>query len=217
VNRSQQPGMPLYRPAPRPPRRRSSCVGVLVFLGGLAILLGAVLIIVIGSGFQRPGGVSSGLGTNSSGPGASEQRARQTTLSPQQNIEQQVQTKAPDAVAALPTGEVTVSEAQVNAFLASNIAQLEPLEQATVHFTPGQITIDLVAMGTENRMTMGVALANGRVTVVNAQMEGPLGMVVSADELAGQFEQELNRQLGVQGRTVQHVAVQEGQLVVVVE
>ncbi len=188
-------------------------MGTLVFLGGLAIFLVAVMVVVVGSGVGDrflPGGIP-GIPMPTAGEQGSE------SLSPQQRIERRVEEKAPGAVAALPAGEVTVSESRINAFLASNMDQLEPLEQATVQFLPGQIAIDLVAMGTENRMTMGVDVVNGRVAVVNAQMQGPLGVMVSADALAGQFEQELNRQLGVQERTVQQVTVQQGQMVVVVE
>jgi len=61
---------------------------------------------------------------------------------------------------------------------------------------------------------MGLALQNGRVIALNPRLDGPLGRLVTLDELLAPLEQQLNDQLKAQGRRITDLRITPGVLVV---
>jgi hypothetical protein len=120
----------------------------------------------------------------------------------------------PTAIAALPTGEFRVSEAQANEFLSSRAESLKPLDGVSVRFVPGQVQADLLAFGTTSTATFGLAVDKNRIIAVDPRLDGPLGQVVTLPSLTASLEQQLNDQLAIQGRTITTVRIEQGAIVV---
>jgi hypothetical protein len=143
--------------------------------------------------------------------------AGDTTPAPQQQIEQGAAQVLPTAVAALPSGELRVTDAQANAYLAERAASLKPIDSATVRFVPDEVQVDLGAAGFSSTARMGIEVQNGRLVATNPQLDGPLGQFIALPDLTRALEQQLNDQLAAQGRRVTAARVEQGELVVTIE
>ncbi|HEU4323379.1 MAG TPA: hypothetical protein VFS21_09550 [Roseiflexaceae bacterium] len=133
-----------------------------------------------------------------------------------EQIEGQAGQVLPTVVAALPSGELRISEADANSYLEANRDSLQPLESVWVRFSPGQVQADLGAMGLTSTARMGLAAQDGRVVVRDASIDGLLGQVISAQDLAASLERQINAQLAAQGRSVTDVRVEQGVIVVTI-
>jgi hypothetical protein len=136
---------------------------------------------------------------------------------PQQQIEQGAAQALPTALAALPSGELRVSEEQANAYLAEHAGSLKPIDSATVRFVPDEVQVDLQAAGISSTARMGVAVQNGRIIAVDPQLDGPLGQLIALPDLTRALEQQFNGQLAAQGRRVTGARVEQGALVITIE
>jgi hypothetical protein len=123
----------------------------------------------------------------------------------------------PSAVAALPSGEIVLSADQINALIAANPAALAPLDAAELRFANGQVEADISAYGMASTMRAGLTAQAGQVALVNPQIDGPLGVALSASELALAVEARINSELAAQARAVQDIRVEEGQIVAIVQ
>jgi hypothetical protein len=185
-----------YRRA-RPPQRRSGC------LTGLAVLVWAAIILVALFYFVgRP--LIAGYVARQVGGGA------------QGQLEGSAEGVIPSIVAALPPGEIIVTEEQANEFFAARAGQLGPIESVSVRLLPGQVQADLMAAGTVSQASLGLAAYNGQVVALNPQLSGPLGLAVSADTLASTITDRLNEQLAAQGKQAREVRVEQGRVVIVI-
>jgi len=190
--------------------RRQSRRGCLI---GLVALVWIVLLAMLGYRFLLRDQVSQQIGQQ-----IGEQIGEQIAPSPVAGqIDQGVDAALPTVVAGLPTGEIRVNETDANAYLAANISSMRRIDGATVRFVPGQVQLDIQAAGTTSTATMGVAVQDGRVIAVDPQLDGLLGQVISADQLAATLEQRFNDQLAAQGRRISEVRVEQGELVLVVQ
>ncbi|MFQ3633700.1 hypothetical protein [Roseiflexus sp.] len=122
----------------------------------------------------------------------------------------------PTLVAALPAGEVRVTEQEINTFLLSRADLLAPLDQATVRLVSGGLEADIRAFGLSGTARMGVALQNGRVIILDPRLDGPLGRLIVLDELVAPIEQQVNDLLEEQGRRITDLRIAPGELVVTV-
>jgi hypothetical protein len=129
---------------------------------------------------------------------------------------QQGQQMLPTAIAALPAGEIRLTDADANAFFAANSASLAPLESLRVQFVPGQVQADVGIYGTRVRVISDIAVQDGRLRVVNPRIDGPLSYVLSMEDLIRPIEQQFNDQIIGQGQIVREARIEQGQLVVVV-
>jgi hypothetical protein len=134
-----------------------------------------------------------------------------------QQIEEGAAAALPTAIAALPSGEVRVSEAQANEYLATRAGSLGPLDSVAVRFVPNEVQADLGALGTTSTARMGLAVQNGRIIAVNPRLDGPLGQFIALEDLTRSLEGQLNDQLAIQGRRITNVQVTQGELVVTIE
>ena len=195
-----------YRTSRRLERRRrgNGCLAGLV-----ALVWGLLIIGVLYYFFVRPQVsryLGDQIGSQMRGTGQAEQQ-----------LENGAAAGLPTAIAALPSGEVRITESQANDFLASRADALKPIDSMTVHFVPGQVQADLRALGTTSTAKLGLAVANGRIVAVDPQLDGPLGRVVSLPSLSSALEQQLNDQLAIQGRTITAVRIEQGAIVITSE
>jgi hypothetical protein len=187
-------------------RRQPGCLSALlalIFLGSLALLVYALA--------GRPT-VSRAVADGIVG-------APVPTLIPQGETQAQVVEQAgavlPTAVAALPPGALVVRDADINGFLAAQPAAIAPLEQVSVQFTGGLARAQVRAYGLSSVATVGLAAEGGRVVVTEAAVGAPLSYVLSGPELAATLAERLNAELAAQGRSVDELRIEEGQIVLV--
>ncbi|NWG21454.1 MAG: hypothetical protein HXY39_14175 [Chloroflexi bacterium] len=187
-----------YRYQRRPPRRGNGCLGWTVAMIWIAVVAVAAYLF-----WLRPQ-LSRMLG---------EQVVRQVDAGTVDGATGAL----PTTIAALPRGEVSISEQEVNAYLAANTGAMAPIEQATVRFTSGGVEADLRALGLDGTARMGLAVQNGRVIAIAPHLDGPLGQVVAFDDLLQPIERQFNDQLAAQGRRITDLRIEPGTLVVIVE
>ncbi len=186
-------------------RRDGCCLGRLLSLTAFVVILVALYV-----GLMRPQ-IGDFLGA---------QIGQQLVGGPdgvQTQVEQQIAQGVPGIIAALPPGELPVSEQDANAYIAANLQALEPLESATVQFTPGQVSANIQAFGTLSRASAQMSAQDGQIVLANPQIDGPLNAVISASSLADTLEDQINAELAVQGRAVHDVRIEQGQVVLQIE
>jgi hypothetical protein len=122
-----------------------------------------------------------------------------------------------EVVRELPSGEISVTEAQLNARIASRAGSLGPIEQLDVRFVAGQVRVTIRVLGQDNVGTAGLQPVGGRIAAVNPAMTGPLSLFVSVPDLVGPVEDELNAILDTAGRDVTAVRIDEGKIVVTLQ
>lgn len=207
-------GRYAYKQSPRRPRESGGCLQGLVavlFIGALVALIYAFAL--------RPL-ISRSVADSIAGPVAPVPTLMATGV-PQpapQAADQAVEQAGaimPTAVAALPPGRLVVSEADLNSLLAARPEAIAPLDSASVRFTAAGAEARLSAYGLTSSATIGLAAQDGRVVVTSAQLGAPLSYVVSGPELAGALADRLNAELAAQGRRVDELRIEEGQLVLV--
>jgi hypothetical protein len=193
----------------REPRRRSrnGCLALLV------ALVWIVLLAVIGYRYWLRPQISQYVGRQI----AEQVGQAGDATPPQQQIEQGAAQVLPTAVAALPSGELRVTDEQANAYLAERADSLKPIDSATVRFVPDEVQVDLRAAGFSSTASMGLAVQNGRIIAIEPQLDGPLSQFIALPDLTRALEQQLNDQLAAQGRRVTNVQVEQGALVVEIE
>jgi hypothetical protein len=118
-----------------------------------------------------------------------------------------------DAVAALPVGELNVTDDQINEYLATNIAMIQPAERMTVLLRNGEIEAQVRIYGVDGVARTGLAVQNGKVVTVDPRIEGALGNLISAKDLFGVLEQQINAQLDAQGRQINELQIGDGVLI----
>lgn len=198
------------RPAGRPPEKRTSCMSTSVVIGVVLVLLAVGYL-----EFIRPDlGAYVGEQVAQQFGGATPTRSGS---SQQQILEERVGSYLPDAVAALPVGETRVSDTRLNEYLAANADQLAPLEQVTITFVPGRVEGDLVAYGITNHLSLGLSVQDGRIVAVDPQLEGPLALVISVEDLVRSLETQFNSQLADQGRVIHDIRIEQGEAVLIME
>jgi hypothetical protein len=135
----------------------------------------------------------------------------------EEQIVGQAQQSLPTAIAALPNGELRITDAQANAYLAANMEALDPIEGLQVQFVPGQVRADVRVFGLASQITAGLAVQDGQATLVDPQIDGPLGALVSIEEIVRPLEREINSLLRSQGQRLEAGRIEQGAVVVSIE
>lgn len=210
-------GRYAYRPPPRRPREGRGC------LPTLAALIAAAAVLVLVYAFAIRPMVSRRVADRIAGPAAPVPTLMATgapaappaagQAGPQ--VVEQAGAVMPTAVAALPPGQVVVSDADINGMIAARPDAIAPLEGASVTFTGGLATARISAYGLSSSATLGLAAQDGRVVVTSAQLDAPLSYVISGPEVAAALADRLNAELAAQGRRVDELRIEEGRLVLV--
>jgi hypothetical protein len=197
-----------YRYQRRQPERRRSRVGCLAWLVALVwiVLLGLLAYRY----WVRPQ-ISSYIGSqiaqqldNQGGP-------------VDRQIQEGAQQALPTVVAALPSGELRISEAEANAYFAAHADALRPIDSVTVRFVPDEVQADIRALGSVSTARLGLVAQNGRIVAQNPRIDGPLDQVVSLADLTAVLERQFNDQLASQGRRATNVRVAQGELIITIE
>jgi hypothetical protein len=200
--------MPNQRRSP-PQRRRSrtSCMSPPVLIGALVVfLIGAYL------GLLRPG-----LGDYVAREMVKNASIYHDTGEMREGMAVQVTQVLPDAIAALPSGQIRLPENQVNAYLQANPDALEPIEDVTVDFQPGRVMADLYAYGTRNRVTFGLDMEGDEMVAVNPSLEGPLSYMLSFGEFLDTMEDLINDQMEAQDRAILGVQIEEDEIILLIQ
>jgi hypothetical protein len=195
----------------RAPRRRNGCLQAffaLVFVGCLAVLIYAFAL--------RPALTRAVADQIAGGPVPTLMPAGQAPGQAEAQVVEQAEGVLPDAVAALPAGELVISEDDVNGFLAARPEAVAPLDQVSLAFTPGAVQAEIAAYGVSSSATVGLAAQDGQVVVTSVSVEPPLAYVLSGSELAATLAERLNAELAAQGRRVEQLRVEQDQIVLVV-
>jgi hypothetical protein len=203
----------MRQPEPKPSGKKSpACRGKLMFFTVVLVLHLVGAYVVVGRSFigdyvgQRVG-EQMGVGG----------LARGDQAISQDELEAQMEQTLPTAIAELPRGKLTVSEKRINSYIAANPEALKPLDTVTVSFVPDEVQADIGAFGTSNHATFGLEVASGKVAVVDAHLDGPLGWFISFEDLVQTLEQQINAQFDTQGRAITSIQVQQGAIVAQVE
>jgi hypothetical protein len=183
-----------------PQRRRRgagmTCLLVLTLLVFLLLILGALLLVFVRPQISRQAGQVIGNQL-------------------EEQINTQIKARLGDASEIPPDfeGTVTITDAEVNQYISEHPDEIAPAESAEVHFVPGEVQASLTAYGLSGTARAGLELQNGRVEAVNPSIDGALGFVLDADQIASALEDALNTQLNSQGRRVTAIAIEEGTIV----
>lgn len=208
---------------PQPPRRKRSCCGLPLILAIVVLLLLIESYIIflrpsigafLGEQIGRQLGITRDMPPIGSTPSAADEPYPASQAD--QAMEQAAQT-LPTAIAALPQGEIVVSEDELNSYVQANMHQLEAIDDVVVQFEPDTVMLDLKAFRTTSTATFGLAVRDGRIVTVNPKMSGPLAFVVPFDELSQSLEEQINNELNAQGRAITDVRIEQDQIVVTVE
>lgn len=200
----------------RPARRRREGGGcmqglaALLFIGILLVLIYALAVrpMLSRAVAERIGGPVGPLPTlMPTGAPAPQQAAEQAI--------EQASAALPGAVAALPAGEVAITDADINAMIAAQPGAIAPLDAASVRFTDGAARAQISAYGLSSAVTVALAAQDGQVVVTSAKLDAPLSYLLSGDELARALADRLNAELAAQGRRVDELRIEEGRLVLV--
>ncbi len=197
----QQPYQP-YQPAPK---RRGWLFGCLV---ALTVVVFLVLGLVLGALLYLK-------------PRLSQQAGDLLASQLDQQINRQVQEQFGGASGEIPndfSGQVVIPEAEVNDYIRANPQEIAPLDRASVLFLPDQMQATVAAYGLQGTAFAGVAIgADGQVVVVNPRIDGALGFILDANQLAQSLETQLNSQLAANGQRITAISVQTGQIVADIE
>ncbi|NTW03620.1 MAG: hypothetical protein HGA19_20495 [Oscillochloris sp.] len=183
------------------PKRRRSCLGQIAILGVALLVIVAVYAVLLRPTLSTMIGaqISARLGpTIVAGAAAVSESA---TL--------------PGVVSALPSGKVVVDQKEANTFLTDHQDDYGPIEQMSVRFVDGEAVADLSAMGVSGVARSGLTAVNGRVALVDPQIDGTLGLAVSSSELLTPLVDRLNAELESQGKYLESIQIEAGQIVIV--
>lgn len=188
----------------QPPKRRSWAFTCLVTLVVLVFLL---LALALGALFYLKPRLSQGAGD---------------TLGGQLDalIDQKLGQGLGGGQGTVPSGfsdQIVISEAEVNDYIAAHPQDIAPLDSVSVAFVPGEMRATVSAYGVSGVARSGVAVANGRVVLVNPTIEGALGFFIDSAQLAESLEARLNQELGNSNASITAIEVQQGQIVAQVE
>ena len=121
----------------------------------------------------------------------------------------------PTAIAALPPGELVLTEERANDFLAARPDAIAPLKTARLSFSDGRAIATISAYGVSSDAIVTLTAEEGRLVVTSARLAAPLAYVLSADELARLLAERLNAELTAQGRRIDELRIEEGRLILV--
>ncbi|NTW97305.1 MAG: hypothetical protein HGB28_02010 [Oscillochloris sp.] len=184
------------RPAPRSTKRRRSCLSLIALLG-----VGLLVIVALYALLVRPA-LSNMIGSQISA------RLGPTAMAG-------ADAALPGVVSALPTGEVVVEQRQANDFLSEHQDDYGPIDEISVRFVDGEAVADLSALGMSGVARSGLAAVDGKVALVDPQIDGALGLAVSSGDMLTPLLDRLNAELASQGKYVEQIQIENGQIVIV--
>ena len=92
----------------------------------------------------------------------------------------------------LPTGEIIVTERDVDRQIQENIGDFRQVSNPDFSIDPDGVALSVDLLGTESTYRGGVAVEDGQLAVTNPEVDGPAGQVLPADDVANVVEDLLN-------------------------
>lgn len=97
-----------------------------------------------------------------------------------------------DTLPVLPTGEIVVTEADVNQRIQENIGDFQQVSDPSFNITPDGVSLTVDLLGTSSTYQGGVIVEDGRLVVTDPEVDGAAGQVLPAEDVAGFVEDLLN-------------------------
>jgi hypothetical protein len=97
-----------------------------------------------------------------------------------------------DTLPVLPSGELVITEEDVNRRLRENIGEVNQISDPVFNINPDGVTLTVDVLGTETTYRGGVAVEDGRIVITNPEADGPAGQVLPADDVADFVEDLVN-------------------------
>ncbi|RIK39896.1 MAG: hypothetical protein DCC58_14630 [Chloroflexi bacterium] len=113
------------------------------------------------------------------------------------------------------TGEITVTQAEINERIAAN-GDLGPFDDVAVELVDGGVSVQLRAYGLSGSYDADLRVENGSLVLDGGDIDGPLGLLAPSDELEAAVNEEIAASLVSAGYRVDAVSVHDGRMVVVV-
>ena len=183
-----------YRAAPVAYQRGRATGCLMPFMIMLAVAAGVIIGLVVATNmFVKPrvtDAISTHIGV-----------VIETTVREQITVE----------LANLPTGEIRISESEINQRIDEQ-GNLGPVDDFTVRINPDGVEAGLHAYGLSGNYSSDVIVENGQVQLVNSNISGPLQYVVSEGDIERIASDAINRALADSGYRVEAVTLQDGQL-----
>jgi len=186
--------VPAVTPVIEPPRRRRGPGGCV--LGCVGLLL--ILVVTAGLGFF-----------------ALLPYAREVTLDGVRDIAA-TEVMRIGTLPVLPSGELVLTEADVNRQIAANLDQIDGITafgNPVFSIDPSGVTLVVESFGQETSYRAGVDVEGGRLVVTDATADGPAGRILPPDEIAD-FVEDLSGDLqDNSGVTFTGVTLRDGEMV----
>lgn len=97
-----------------------------------------------------------------------------------------------DVLPVLPTGELKVTEADVNRRFRENIGDFRQVSDSEFNIDPDGVALAVDLLGIRSIYRGGVAVENGRIVITNPEVDGAAGQVLPAEDVADVIEDILN-------------------------
>jgi len=98
----------------------------------------------------------------------------------------------PTTTVALPPGKLAVEENTINNLIVLNLAPSDPIKNPSTQIAPDGIHISFQVYGFGSTVSAKPALQNGRLVATNVAVNGPIGLIMSPDELTPLLNQRLS-------------------------
>jgi hypothetical protein len=98
----------------------------------------------------------------------------------------------PPTIVALPPGKLPVVENSINNLIVLNLAPSDPIKNPSTLIAPDGIHISFQLYGFGCTVSAKPALQNGRLVATNVAVNGPIGLIMSPEELTPLLNQRLS-------------------------
>ena len=131
------------------------------------------------------------------------------------SVRNEVRTTIDDQLQFAPSGEVVITDADVNQRL--DDAPLGLLDSVDVHITPQGMEVALSAWGLDGTYTADLVARDGSVALDGGDISGPLGLVVPDGELAATANNEISSALADAGYVITELTLEAGQMTLILD
>jgi hypothetical protein len=117
----------------------------------------------------------------------------------------------------VPPGEIRISENQANAYLAAYQQRLGGIDGLELRFVPDEVQAVISVSGISSTARARPEVRDGQIVAVDPQLDPPLGLILSMDDLLNAFQSRINAEIAAQGRRVKAIQVVEDAAVITIE
>jgi hypothetical protein len=89
------------------------------------------------------------------------------------------------------TGQITLTEAEINKEIAGYAGAFDPVNNLRVRVLPDELRVNFDLYGVTSTYRGGLKVDNGKIVVVNPELSGPAGQVLDAQSVSDILETQL--------------------------